>query len=133
MKRISSILALLVTFALPLVSSTAAAPSNETPSMAYSVKTVHLGQNGTTIVEGTSRMTVLRTLGASYRKLPNDTWLYHGFTSSHPLAEAQGCNQLVITFSRGKVTDLKLVNRTGAVLITKGASFKPTGSVVAEN
>jgi hypothetical protein len=57
--------------------------------------------------------------------------MYPGFSSSHGPAEQRGCNQLVITFSKGKVVDLNLVNRSAALLMAKGIPLKPAGHIVA--
>jgi outer membrane protein assembly factor BamE (lipoprotein component of BamABCDE complex) len=131
MKTRISILLLLATFTLPFSTSVAATVSNDMISAAYSVSAVDVDRNGTSIARGTTRMTVLRLLGASYRKLSEDTWMYHGFSSSYGPANRQSCNQLVITFAKGKVTDIALVNRDTALLIAKGVPMKLTGSIVA--
>jgi len=126
-----SILLLLSTLVLPLATSTAASNPEKSASTVYPVKTVALDHNGTTIARGMTQMTILRLLGSSYRKLSDDTWMYHGFSSSHGPAQQRDCDQLVITFAKGKVVDLNLVNRHAALLIAKGIPLKPARYVVA--
>jgi hypothetical protein len=126
-----SILLLLTAFTLPFATSMAASNPKISAPIAYPVRAVEVDENGTTIVRGMTQIAILRLLGSSYRKLSDDSWMYRGYSSSHGPAQQRGCNQLVITFAKGKVVDINLVNRNAALLMAKGIPLKPAGHVVA--
>ena len=65
---------------------------------------------------GLSEFTVVRYLGSAHRKLSRNVWLYHNFFADSAEAGARGCNELVLTFADGKLTDLKIVNAAAVKL-----------------
>jgi predicted secreted hydrolase len=111
-----------------------AAPINDS-SIGYTVSRLTVASSGyEQIARGATQGTVSRVMGSPFRELAPDVWAYHGYHANLDLANAQGCDTLIVTFARGKVADLKLVNRSAAELIAANSqSGKSTGLYAARN
>ena len=107
--RVSSILALVAAFAaFTAVSSAFAAPQTKT---AYAHPVGSVERYGTTLVaRGYAMHHVERSLGAPQLKLSADVWAFRNFNGGYEQSPDDDCTTLLVTFTNGKVTDLKLVN-----------------------
>lgn len=105
--RSASSLALLAALAAFIVAPLSAAPAAVERS--YRVTTVER-HNEPIVVHGTTTLTVRQLLGAATRKLDANTWVYENFQPARDLPAAEQCRTLLLTFSQGRVTEIKLVN-----------------------
>ena len=103
---------------LPL-SAAAAAPGN--PGIAYSRPVGSVERYGQPLfTRGSPVSHVERALGAPYRKLSDDVWVYtnfHGESHVSDLAHGQDCSTLLVTFTNGRVSDLNLINERAQQII----------------
>jgi outer membrane protein assembly factor BamE (lipoprotein component of BamABCDE complex) len=90
------------------VFSLSAAPKAET-AHAHSVTFVERNSSNS-VARGSSRSEVQTALGQPATKLSDDVWVYSNFSAPYPPDAADDCNLLMITFTGGQVTDIKLVN-----------------------
>ena len=106
----SLLLVLAATLSAPaLVPSSAA--SKAVPAIAYAVHTATAARSGyEKILRGVTPGTVQRALGSPRPGPSPEVWIYHHFHADLPLANAQGCETLIVIFTQGRVTDMKLVN-----------------------
>jgi hypothetical protein len=108
MKTRTSSLLLLVFISI-IVSPAAITASSESSAKSYRVRAIE--QRNQPVVEpGTSEAVVRRALGEPKRKLDSDTWVYESYEACSWKIETGDCSTLLVTFTRGKVTDLKLIN-----------------------
>jgi hypothetical protein len=77
------------------------------------------------IERGASLPRVREALGEPYRRLSSDIHLFNGYHADLPESEKLGCDTLVVTYTGGLVSDLKLVN--SAALKVIAASLRRTG------
>lgn len=71
---------------------------------------------GVTLAPGDTWTDVQSLLGTPARKLSPDVWLYTGFNGGREQAENDDCSTLMITFSKGRIVDLKLINERAEIL-----------------
>jgi hypothetical protein len=109
--RIASVIIIAAALSASAFVPLSAAAKNNLP-IGYPVDVIHLSGLGQyeQITRGVSARAVLRFMGSPTRQLSSDVWAYRGFHANLDRADAEGCSTLVVTFSRGIVTDLKLVN-----------------------
>lgn len=62
---------------------------------------------------------VRMTIGLPDRKLTSNLWLYHGFAPRSELARQKGCNQLLIAFEGGRISDLYFANAKALEVIQR--------------
>lgn len=115
----------LLAFALG-ASATFASSSSET---AYAFRVSSAKQHNGKIEPGSSRATVRLTLGLPHVRLSPDVYIYHDFHVLQDVANENGCDSLVVTFKKGMVVDLKLVNRRAVQVIAAGLRTKPSATV----
>ena len=98
------------------------AASPELPARGYRVRSIE--HYNTPIVEReTTESTVRRLLGEPTRKLDGVTWVYPRFRAIPEQRANDDCTTLIITFSEGRVADMKLVNERAEKVIA--ANLKP--------
>ncbi|MEO7413887.1 MAG: hypothetical protein ABIZ81_11065 [Opitutaceae bacterium] len=87
----------------------------------------------TEIERGTTQMTVQRLLGTPQRQLSPEVWVYSGY---HPVpsndSHALSCDRLIITFSAGRVVDLKIVNPAAVQVFAARLGVNPTAQQIAK-
>jgi hypothetical protein len=106
--RILSALTLASLFSITGVLPAPAAPVAAT-AHAHSVKFVERNSSNT-VLRGSSRWEVETALGRPETKLSDDVWVYYNFSTPYLPDAADDCDKLMITFTGGKVSDIKLVN-----------------------
>jgi hypothetical protein len=123
--RIASVFILAAALSASAFVPLSAAPEYNLP-IGYPVDTVNLSGLGQyeQITRGVSARAVLRFMGSPTRQLTSDVWAYRGFHANLARADADGCSTLVVTFSHGIVTDLKLVNQTAVGIIAANQNPK---------
>ena len=122
----------LLVLAAALSASALSAASKDTPAIAYSVNAVTSVFSGYEKVSlGASQATVRWVLGSPRQELAPDIWVYHNYHADLALANEQGCDTVVITFARGKVSDIKLVNDRAAKSIAANVHVQSARMVAA--
>ena len=69
------------------------------------------------VVRGSPMHEVLRVLGGPRRKLGDDVWIYRNFHPANAQSPGDTCSTLVITFVKGEVSDLQLVNDRAEIIL----------------
>lgn len=126
-----SVLACLVAAALS--SPTTFLASETITPVAISINKVHA--ENASVMRGDSLRTVQETLGMPYRRLSSDVHLFIGYHTDLPGSDGSSCNVLMVTYTKGKVTDLKLLNSTACRLLAtnlKNAISPATVAVTVE-
>ncbi len=83
------------------------------------------------ITRGTPQMTVRRLMGPAFEPLSAEVWAYHGYHPNITPGHERGCDTLVITFTDGKVSDLKIVNARATVVIADYLKLRSAAVQVA--
>lgn len=129
--RLASLLVLLAA----LSASAFAAPSSATlaapAAYAFTVEIVRQGQHAE-IVRGTSQMTVCRLMGPAQRELSPNVWAFAGYHPHVKAGEDRGCDTLLITFTDGRVSELKIVNARAAQIIAAQLKEVSSGTMLAK-
>ena len=109
---------MLASLATMLTASLGAAPEPTTAIM-YPVTAVT--RDGKAIIKpGTWRADVRELIGVPQEHLTTNVWVYRRFHASHPAADADGCDRLVIAFKDGYVSSLRMANaRAQAVIVAR--------------
>ena len=108
------------------------ATSHHAPAIAYLVSAVTSASSGyEKISRDATPGTVRRVLGSPCRELSPDVWIYYHYHADLALANEQACDIVVITFSRGKVADLKLVNQSAARYLAAKVKAPSVGLIAA--
>lgn len=106
-----------------------AAPA-EKPAQAFRVNAIE--RYNTNIVEpGMPNFQVRRALGEPHRKLDADTWIYERFSATDWKIDTGDCTTLVITFTQGLVSELRLVNDRAAKIIAANLEKAAAAKMVA--
>lgn len=98
---------LLALLAVACVASPAS--SAESRAQGYRLHAIETSSS-TTIQTGATEFTVRRILGAPARQLDANTWVYASYRAVPARGDFDDCRTLIITFDRGLVADLQLVN-----------------------
>ncbi|HEX2852937.1 MAG TPA: hypothetical protein VHO24_06845 [Opitutaceae bacterium] len=117
--RIASLLVLAATLSTLAFAPAASAATNKA-AYGFPISQVVRFDNSE-IARGTSEMTVLRLLGSAPEKLSPNVWVYRGFHPKTDVTAGNDCNKLVVTFTDGKVSDLKIVNDSAVRVIAANA------------
>jgi hypothetical protein len=131
MKTNSTSVLALVTVVSALALAPYSAASAGADPFGVAISQVACGRNAE-VTRGATKMTVLRLLGAGYRALSRDVWVYPNHHADSRTANARECDSLVLTFADGKVTDLKVVNHRGVALIAASLPTRPAMQVAWE-
>lgn len=108
-----------------LTSPLSAAP-DQTPAMMYPVSEVwYHGLND--IKVGIADTSVLFRLGSPRYQPTEDVWIYHRYTADLEEACRFDCHNLLLTFSEGRISSIKLINDRAVDALT--ALGKKKGSV----
>ena len=86
-----------------------AAETKASVAHAHSVKFAERTSNYS-VSRGSSRRDVEQALGLPGRTLSDDVWVYLNFGADNTPDINDGCDLLMITFTEGTVSDIKLVN-----------------------
>lgn len=128
-------LAALLTLVLPLSACALANSASTAPSAsracAFHVDTVRQPTGGE-ITRGTTQLTVRRLMGPALRELSPDVWAYADYHPHGAAGQDHGCDTLLITFTRGQVSDLQVVNRAAAEIIAAHAKPPPPATRMAK-
>ncbi len=102
------------------------AASKASLPVGYSVDVINLSaiSGYEQISRGVSQRAVLRFMGSPMRELSANVWAYRGFHANLDRANEDDCSTLVVTFTHGLVTDLKLVNQPAVGLIAANSNPK---------
>jgi hypothetical protein len=121
----------ILVFATLLAAASSLAAASKSPSaFVHSVRSVE--HRDYTIVRGDASSLVLEALGAPARKLDGNVWIYPGFNAGAAQSKDDDCSTLMVTFTNGRVSDLKLVNdRAVAVIARRIEAGKAAGLVAA--
>ena len=130
MKTRTSILTILVAavstaLALPL----SAAPKTDCALVHQVTYVNRLGNS--VVTQGTTKFEVITSLGSPQLRLNADTWVYPGFRGVATESQDDNCNTLLITFTDGRVSDLKLANDRAVAVIAKQTEPKKNSNLVA--
>lgn len=109
----------------------AASPRPEAPAKAYTVTVVE--RYNTPIVErGMTDHAVQRVIGEPSRRLDRHTWVYHYFRAlPERLPVGDDCHTLLVVFTEGKVSDLKLINPSAQKIIASNLQARFVERAVA--
>jgi hypothetical protein len=122
----------LLVLAAALSTSALSAHSKDTPAIAYAVSDVSSYYGGYEKVSlGSAKETVRCALGAPRQELSPDVWVYHNYHADPALPIEPGCDTVVITFARGKVSDIKLVNDHATKLIAANVTVQSVRMIAA--
>jgi hypothetical protein len=129
----TSALSFILCSALGIILTPTAYPAPaEAPAKAFRVRAIE--QRDMPVVEpGASEFTVRRVLGEPWRKLNSDTWVYERYTASNWKIDTGNCSTLIISFAKGEVVELKLVNGRAEKAIAAGLQKNPLPANVAKN
>ena len=121
--RLLSALCLAAAVSTAALTPLSAAAPNHHPC-AYAVRTVYVdpASGADRIAHGTSKTAVLEMIGSPVRGLAPEVWVYRGFRADLDEANDEDCRMLVITFARGEVADLKLVNEPAVAILASTAN-----------
>ena len=125
MKTRTSSLLLLAAALAAFASISASAAVPETAARGYRVSNIER-HNQPIVEHGTAEMTVRRLLGEPYRKLSPEVWAYGRFAASDWKIETGDCTTLLVIFTNGKVTELKLVNDGAEKIYAAQLRAKPS-------
>ena len=123
--RIASVLILAAALSTSAFVPLSAASKDNRP-VAYAVGTVYLDASRglDEIAHGTSKAAVLQLIGSPRQALTSDVWVYRGFRANLDAADTRDCSTLVITFTRGEVASLKLMNQAAVGIIAMQSNPK---------
>jgi hypothetical protein len=97
------------------------------PSLATMYQVTAIEKYGAPLIAtGDPLQKVRRYLGTPNEELSANVWVYFDFIPSHIQAKADACTTVVITFSDGRIVDIKGVNR-GALTILASRLGTSTG------
>ena len=125
-----SVLAFLTAVSTLAVAPLSAAPSDAIP-FGVGINQVNCYANAP-IARGATKLAVLRVLGAGYRALSPDVWVYQNRHADSEAANAKGCDVLVLTFVDGQVAELKVVNSRAVALIASSLTTGTNSTRVAQ-
>ncbi len=114
--------ALVLVAALSVLAS--APVSAASPATAYRVSSVEK-YGVPSIVPGDSIDKVRCYLGRPDDKLGDKTWVYHDFNPSHDRAKQDACSTVLITFSQGRISEIRGVNAAALAIIHAQFVTKP--------
>lgn len=99
------------------------AASREQKSVAYQVDGVV--RDGQIVVKvGSADSTVRYFLGSPEKAIERNQWVYTGYRARSDNTDTLDCERLVITFVKGRVADIKLVNNRALELIAARAKAR---------
>jgi hypothetical protein len=123
--RLASVLILAAALSSSALIPLSAASKNNA-AIGYPVRLIDLPSCGQEqIARGATQGMVSRLMGSPLRELAPDVWVYRGYHADLDLANDQGCDIIVVTFTKGKVTDLKLVNQSAVSILMAKSQSKP--------
>lgn len=125
--------ATLLSLLLVLATAAHAAPAKSPQSpYGFNVDAVRLPYQAE-LTDGATQLTVLMRLGTPQRKLSPDVWVYPGFYPAVPEGQSdRGCDTLVVTFTDGRVTDLKIMNHSATVVVAANLKKMSETTLVAK-
>jgi hypothetical protein len=123
--RIASVFILAAALSTSAFVPLSAASKSNLPT-GYSVGVINLSASSGNeqIARGASQTAVRRFMGSPMRELSADVWAYRGFHANLDRANEEGCGTLIVTFTHGRVSDLKLVNQTAVGIIAANSNPK---------
>ena len=127
----TSLLVLLVALSASSALATSPAAPASTP-FAYTVSAIPQ-PNQADISLGATRTTVRRMMGPPLRQLAANVWAYAGYHPDVAAEQEHGCNTLIITFTDGRVSDLKIANPHAASLIAASLQTSTAPVHIAKN
>ena len=123
-------LALLTILGSALAASPALAAPPAQPAHAHPVGTAERNSSAS-VVRGAGVIEVYSTLGEPAEKLGNDQWIYRGFHAGSEQAPEDDCDILVITFVKGRVADMQLVNQPAVAIFAQRFEAKKNPNLYA--
>jgi len=122
--RIASVLIFAAALSSSALTPLSAASKNDRPT-GYPVSRINFPSSGFEhIAPGATQGAVFWLMGSPTQTVSPEVWIYSGYQANLDLANEQNCNTLVITFAKGKVVDMKLVNKPAVSIIAANPSSK---------
>lgn len=129
--RLVSLLALLVALSASALAASDSATPAAPAAYAFNVEVVRQGQHAE-ITRGTTQMTVRRLMGPAQRELSPNVWAFAGYRPNVKAGEDRGCDTLLITFTDGRVSELKIVNARATQIIAAQLKEASSGVMLAK-